>query len=259
MIDLSEVCGLPVQFDNENISFVLADDLNCDGEDQVKLSEIVPILLNKYLKYPEVVYKHRKNIFFKDNQPNRISYDMICIPFGLLGIEYIKTHVYYSPEVVGKYDCVIEVLQGEMIVVMQKNQPKEDEWQYDTYVEDLAIVTLKKGHKLAIPTGYFYTFVNTGNSFLIISRVRSKQSATPIDYSMLRREKGLACYIISKNAKIETVANPKYKVTTKLKAMSITSFIEKRVQEEIPKQIFKTKEPLAKIIDRIESIVLINS
>lgn len=257
MIDLSELCGLPVTFDNDNSTFILSEEYTCEGEYKVKLSEITPILLNKYLKYPEFVYTHKRNINSKDFQVEGLSYDLIHIPFGLLGIEYIKTHVYYSDNIEGKYDCIVEVLQGELTAVLQKNEPKLDEWQFNTGVEDLSIVVLRKGHKLAVPTGYFYTFVNTGSVPLIMSRVTSVHRKTPVDYQILKREKGLACYIISKNAKIETVANPKYKVYAKLKPTSMSTFIEKKSQDEPQKQIFKTKEPLAKMVNSIKSFVLL--
>lgn len=256
MIDLNDVCGLPIQFDNDNSTFVLSQDLDCEGEYKVRLSEIVPVLLNKYLKYPEIVYTHRKNITIRGVDYEGVSYDLIHIPFGLLGIEYMKTHVYYSDEIPGKYDCIVEVLQGELTAIMQKNQDKEDEWQFDTGVEDLSIIVLRKGHKLAIPTGYFYTFVNTGSVPLIISKVSATNKKSTIDYNILKREKGLACYIISKNAKIETVANPKYKVSTKLKATGIGTFIDKKSQDESQKQIFKTKDPLAKMLSKVRSFVL---
>lgn len=256
MIDLNEVCGLPVQFDNENSTFVLSPELNCEGEYKVKLSDIVPVLLNKYLKYPEIVYTHRRNITFEGFEADGISYDLMHIPFGLLGIEYMKTHVYYSNEEQGKYDCIVEVIQGEMTAVLQKNQPKVDEWQFDTSIDDLSILVLRKGHKLAIPRGYYYTFVNTGSVPLIISKVSSSSRNSVIDYATLRREKGLACYIISKNAKIETVANPKYKVPSKLKPTGIGTFIEKKSQDEQQKEIFKTKDPLAKIVTKVRSFVL---
>lgn len=256
MIDLNEVCGLPIQFDSDNSTFILAPELECEGEYKIKLSEIVPILLNKYLKYPEVVYTHRRNIIFKGIDSEGVSYDLLHIPFGLLGIEYMKTHVYYSDPIENKYDCIVEVLQGELTAIMQKNLEKEDKWQYDTGVEDLSIIILRKGHKLAIPTGYFYTFVNTGSVPLIISKVSATQKKSLIDYEVLRREKGLACYIISKNAKIETVANPKYKVGSKLKATGIGTFMEKKSQDESQKQIFKNKDPLAKMITAVRSFVL---
>jgi oxalate decarboxylase/phosphoglucose isomerase-like protein (cupin superfamily) len=256
MIDLQEVSGLPIQFDPENSTFILAESLNCDGEDRIKLSEIVPILLNKYLKYPEVVYTHRKNICESGVDQDGVSYDLMYIPSGLLGIEYMKTHVYYSQEVSGKYDCVVEVLQGELTAVLQKNESKSDDWQFNTGVQDLSIIVLKKGHKLAVPTGYFYTFVNTGTTPLLISKLTATQRKSLIDYEMLKREKGLACYIISKNAKIETVANPKYKVSSKLKPTGISNYIEKKSQDEQQKEIFKNKDPLSKIVSAVRSFVL---
>lgn len=257
MVDLFNVCGLPIGFDTETSGFVLGGEVTFAEEHSVPLSDIIPILLNKYLRYPEVVYTQKRDLRFKGSASTEVTYDLIHIPYGLLGIEYVKTHVYYSDFVENKFDCIIEVLQGELTLIIQKNMPREDEWQLNTFVEDLSIVTLKKGNKFAIPTGYFYTFINTGSSPLIISKLNSFKGNTSIDYDILKREKGLACYIISKNAKVETVANPKYKIPHKLKATSGTTYMEKKSNDQNQKNIFKTKDPLAKIIDKVKHFVIL--
>src|SRR5260221_4807671 len=252
MIDLSEVSGLPIKFDDETGKFVLSDELYCESECQVRLSEIIPVLLNKYLKYPEVVYSQHKNIFYRGiDEPPKTSYDLFYVPYGLLGIEYIKTHVYFSELIEGKYACIVEVLSGELTVILQKNLDRENDYQYDTYVEDLSILILKKSHKLVIPTGYFYTFINTGSHPLVFSKV-SATAAKTIDYEILKTEKGLACYVISTNAKIETVANPKYKVPHKLKPASMSSYVDKKVEDGFIRDMFKNKKPLFAYINKLD-------
>ncbi len=256
MIDLSEVSGLPVKFDEEKGKFYFNDDVICAQEKHVTLSEIVPILLNKYLKYPEIVYKQSKSIATKGiTLPSNITYDLMYVPYGLLGIEYMKTHVYFGDYAESKYDCIVEVLHGDLTLVMQKNREREDDYQYDTYVDELSIVNLRRGQKIAIPTGVFYTFVNTGNCPLILSKV-SSNNQKEIDYSMLRREKGLACYIISKNAKIETVANPKYKVSGRLKPTSYKQFVEKKIGDNIIyTELANGSDPLFAMVDKLTEVL----
>jgi len=253
MIDLTDVSGMPIKFDDEKGRFYFAEDLAYEGEYTVALSEIIPILLNRSLKYPEVVYKYSRNIYSKavGSFSSNISFDLLYVPFGLLGIEYIKTHVYYNSACdENKMDCIIEVLYGELTVVMQKNCNKESDFEYDTKVDELIVVTLHKGNRLAIPTGVFYTFINTGGGPLILSKV-SSPNWKPIDYSILRKEKGLACYIISKNAKVETVANPKYKIEGKVRAIPYKKFLQSVLTtNSVYNELANSGIPLIKLVNK---------
>jgi len=220
MIDLSTISGLPIKYDDEKGKVIYGDGVNCGDEVYVPLDDITPILLNKYLKYPENVYRYHKNIKLNDSSTgDNISYDIVYIPYGLLGIEFIKTHVYHSDCCPGKYDCIVEILSGSLTVMIQKNREKEDPYEFETYVDEMSIITLRKGERLVIPTGVYYTFINTSIVPVIFSRLTST-SKVPIDYATLRREKGLAYFLISKNAKIEVVANPKYKIECQVNYLS---------------------------------------
>ncbi|MFS8130739.1 MAG: glucose-6-phosphate isomerase family protein [Candidatus Dojkabacteria bacterium] len=226
MIDLSSLCGFSLKIDEARGRVIFGDDVNCKCEQFVSLQEIIPVLLNKQLKYPENVYKEHKSLYERgDQKGNSISYDLLYIPYGLLGIEFIKTHIYQSKFVEAKYHCMVELLSGEMMVVMQRNAEKEDVFQMETYVDDMVIVKLIPGEKVAIPTGYMYTFVNVGLAPVVFAKI-STRDQTPMDYASLRRERGLAYYIISKNAKVEAVANPKYKINCSLKNMSLKKLLK---------------------------------
>jgi len=257
-MDLFSICGLPIKFDEEKGRFYFDEELTYEGEFTVALSEIIPILLNRSLKYPEIVYKYNKNIYTKSvgNITPNISYDLMYIPFGLLGIEYVKTHVYFSNLVKNKFDCIIEVLHGELTVVMQKNKLKENDYEYDTQVDELTVVRLGKGNKLAIPTGFFYTFVNTGIGSLVLSKL-SSPNWKPIDYSMLRKEKGLACYIISKNAKVETVANPKYKIEGIVEAIPYKKFLQLlSTDSALYDELSEDSLPLSQLINKLVQLII---
>lgn len=244
MIDITELSGLPIKFDEERGRILCDDGIEYQAEKYVPLSEMIPILLNKYLKYPEVVYKHHLNIKSRNcTLDGKFRYDLIHLPFGLLGIEFIKTHVYHSPYVPDKYDCVIEVYSGTLTVMIQKNREKDDPFEFETYVDDVTVINIGRGQRVAIPTGVFYTFINTGMAPVVFAKITSINHRE-IDYSVFRREKGLAYYLISKNAKIEIVANPKYKITCQLRLMDT-----KKLQKEDDKvylcdQIKESEEPL---------------
>lgn len=227
MIDLSDICGLPITFDKEAASISYDKCVSCANLDRVPLASIIPTLLNKYLKYPEVVYSHHKNIVHIDDLDglNGFTYDILIVPYGLLGIEYIRTHVYYSERKEGKYDCIVEVLSGSLTVVMQRNAESEDEYDFEKKVESMRIVELKKGERIAIPTGYYYTFANTSTEPIVFSRVAGS-SKQPIDYNTLQKERGLAYYVISKNARTEVVPNPKYSIKNEVELLSLEEVLE---------------------------------
>ncbi len=213
MIDLSDICGLPLYLDEETGTLQYGEEVECTFQKEIGLKEIIPILLNKFLKYPEQVYKQYvdvKNYECKHKDAG-ISYDIIQLPSGLLGIEYIKTHVYRSEEKEGKYSSIIEVTKGILTVIIQKNDNSNIDPFSSTVVKDVKIIELIAGDRFAIPSGVLYTFVNTSNDqvvFVVISN-----SLSHLDYTRnLIKEKGLAYFIISKNARLEVVANPKYKI-----------------------------------------------
>ncbi len=244
MIDITEISGLPIKIDEDRGRILCDDCLEYQAEVHVPLSKLTPILLNKYLKYPEVVYKHHINVKSRNSTlDGKFRYDLIHLPFGLLGIEFIKTHVYYSRYVPDKYDCVIEVYAGTLTIMIQKNREKEDPYEFETSVDDITVINIGKGQRVAIPTGVFYTFINTGMSPVIFAKITAFNHKE-IDYSIFRREKGLAYYLISKNAKIEIVANPKYKICCEMKLLDIKKLIKAEDKIYLCDQFKESEEPL---------------
>jgi len=106
---------------------------------------------------------------------------------------------------------------------MQKNYPK-NEFDIHTSVEEGLIVKLKCGEKLAVPQGYFYNFINTEDDPVVFVRIHKGDDL--VDYTILRRERGLAYYCIRKNARQEIVHNPIYRTVPKIKSLRANSFLD---------------------------------
>jgi oxalate decarboxylase/phosphoglucose isomerase-like protein (cupin superfamily) len=215
MYSLAEISGLPMIFNEDKQQCGLGDGVMCASSRRVKLDELVPTLLNKSLRYPEHVYSYHESVIKSEHKEQGkwnadLRYDVYVLPFGLLGIEYIKTHIYYTQAVPNKVACIVEVLLGELTVVLQKNEPKA-EFDFDTHVAEAVVVNVAAGKKALIPTGYMFTFVNASNSSVIFSIVRTGEHV--VDYRSLNREQGLAYFLIAKNARAEVVTNPRYRTT----------------------------------------------
>jgi oxalate decarboxylase/phosphoglucose isomerase-like protein (cupin superfamily) len=246
MVDLSTISGLPIQLDEETNSICYDDQIKCQDQISIALEEILPVLLNKFIKYPETVYRRHRKVYWSDFTLDDLSYDLYILPPGLLGIEYIKTHIYYSIEQRSKYACFVEVTRGEVTVIIQKNRENEDEFSFNTFVEEIDIIRLHEGDRVAIPTGVFYTFVNTSGSQAVFAVIFSSRHQS-IDYSILQKEKGMAFYIISKNARLEIVANPKYKVEQKPIYTSLKNLEESRKQR-YKNNVIDQDIPLAQLL-----------
>lgn len=223
MISLLSVAGLPIQITDDCDDFAFSfDEVKCSSSKDIPLLEILPSLLNKALRYPEIVYSHHSHVMAtcdETNWPASHIYDLIYLPVGLLGIEFIKTHTFYTPEREGKAACIVQVLMGMLTVVMQKNKPKRDMFDIETHVQDAMVIEVSAGEKMLIPTGYYYTFANSTEQPILFARVVSHEHMA--DYRHFQRENGLAYYLIAKNARAEVVTNPRYRSLVEVRRIGV--------------------------------------
>lgn len=219
---LTEVAGLPVHVNEEveTLSYD-CDEVLCAEQRAIPLYEIIPSLLNKSLRYPERVYSQHCKVALRSDTslwPSQLTYDLILLPAGLLGIEYTKTHIFHINTAYADIACVIQVLEGQISILMQRNKLKNDPFEINTEVEAALVVDLGVGDTVAIPAGYYYTFVNVGETVAVFARLLGQEHQ--IDYQTLRRENGLAYYLISKNARREIVSNPRYRHSVEVEFVS---------------------------------------
>ena len=97
MVSLQDSCCLDISFDPSNNMLVYGQQVNSGSTKKILLQSLIPALLNKSLHYPEVVYEEHVQVFNSDDRDlasSGLSYDVLCIPPGLLGVEFIKSHIY---------------------------------------------------------------------------------------------------------------------------------------------------------------------
>src|SRR5687768_4849551 len=98
MVDLQSCCSLSIKFDQRENVFHFSQDLNYDNENHIDLRDLIPVLSNKSLVYPEKVYVEYSRLKNSGDDGlfcSGLTYDVVCLPPGLLGIEFIKSHIYY--------------------------------------------------------------------------------------------------------------------------------------------------------------------
>ena len=227
MVSLLDTCSLDISFDAENNKIIYGEGVKPAATSKIILRQLIPTLLNKSLSYPEEVYEEHNRVRSECDQEmlgkTEISFDVICLPAGLLGVEYIKTHIYYTPDNPEhkKFSTIIEVHYGILTVIMQKNAPKE-EFDFETHVNEGLLVKVRKGQKFVVPQGYLYTFINTEDEPVLFVRIYKRNSI--LDYTLLKRERGLAYYCIRKNARQEIVLNPLYRNSPRIKEIPPEKF-----------------------------------
>ncbi len=218
MLNFLDLCSLDIHYDLESNALLCGESIKYNQFQKVRLKNLSPILLNKALTYPEDVYEEYIGVFKEDDasiNETGLSYDLINLPAGLLGIEYVKTHVFFTPEntVANNISSIVEVLHGDMKILLQRNSIK-GACDFGNRVEEAYLVNLHKGNKFSIPEGFYYTFINTGESPVIFSRAYKDYCVA--NYEQLRKDKGLAYYCIRKNGRQEIVLNPLYRNSPQL-------------------------------------------
>lgn len=254
MVTLYDISGLPLTVDLELEQFAYdTQELDCASACNVSLEDIAPSLLNKSLRYPENVYTHHFRMLRKaDNTywPTTATYDVLFIPSGLLGIEFVKTHIFHVNAAFAPAACVVQVFQGKLTVLLQKNKIKTDPFDINTVVEEFLMLQVGAGEKCVVPAGYYYTFVNCEEKPLVFSRVIAQEHV--IDYQMLRRENGLARYLISKNAAPQVVDNPRYRTVPDVKEVPRQLFNEKfSFQENSPLPLYEQVKQSVSMFDTL--------
>ena len=223
MVTLASIAGIPIGLDEDSTQVVYdVENMVCGSTKHISLRDISPALLNKALRYPESVYAHHCNMVMKqdaDKWPEKFNYEIIYLPAGLLGIEYIKTHIFYTAWQPAKAAAVIQVILGVLTVILQKNKSNLDPYDIELSVEDACIMEIAQGEKVTIPSGYYYTFVNTHEAPVVFARLVASEQA--LDYQTLQRVNGLAYYLIAKNARQELVTNPRYRSLVEVKQISV--------------------------------------
>ncbi len=192
-IDLKKSSGFALSFDQGEI---FSSDLEYSDCKNVTIDSLRPQLLNHDLSYPDVVYKKYYSLDHdKIFSSKKLVLNLYLIQPNLAGIEYIKTRATKSTN----RNKVYEVLYGGGTFIMQN---------YFTDKEDIIVSKFKRDQKFIVPKDYALTFVNTRQSNLIIAEVTSIDIKNTV---VLDEMRGMAYYVIRKNAKQEIVKNPLYK------------------------------------------------
>jgi oxalate decarboxylase/phosphoglucose isomerase-like protein (cupin superfamily) len=215
MIKFDSMLNLPLAFDSQSHSLIFDENIiRVKNVKRYKVRNLRKYLLNRELKYPDdiyLTYRKVRNLAEK----RKFHVDITIIPENLIGIEYTKTvPKFVNQSKYGMYR-MITILNGSATLIIQSE---------GEYPQDIYIVKLDKKHHIYIPQGYYYQFINTRSIPVVLAEFYMKD----IDQAFhLKQRKGMAFYIICKNAKQEIVQNPNYKHIPNITKLKSAEFNKK--------------------------------
>lgn len=228
--NLKQSSGLPLFFNGDDIQ---SDEYSFTDVSVVDLDSIRPQLLNQDLDCPDVFYTKYKDIDNGEQEfkNTNLRVNIYLMKPNLAGIEFTKTKATKC----NRYPRVFEIIYGGGSVIIQNYQNPLNNKVYKIYV--------KKGSKLIVPPGYSISLVNTRQtSTLIALEISSRDARTRV---VLEDKRGMSYYIIRKNAKVEIVRNPAYKIVNDIEKLDQDNLLkEYGITEKTPliKQILRKNE-----------------
>lgn len=172
MIDLSDVCGLPITFDPETYELSSSSDsFKLPKPGLRTMDEIRPVLMTPNCEGPDVLYWMYRDVHLPEHthlrREHALRYDISVFRGDMFGNEYFKTsghyHPYMHPHLHRRHHLswpeVYEVLYGEAIYVLQE----ADDIYIDPYyikVEDFITVHAKPGRQVVMPPNYGHVTIN---------------------------------------------------------------------------------------------------
>lgn len=173
MIDLKEVSGLNIQYDEQNQKLVFGDDIVEVNPEPRILGEERKVLLNPdiagddnqvlYLMHRGVCRKEDSDLFKKYN----LRYDITVIFPLALGEEFNKTIGHYHPLVPGKNMTFSEVY--EVLFSRSHHLIQDIDWQRGSFkVNDVKLIKAETGDKVLIPSNYGHITINPDSDSVLI-------------------------------------------------------------------------------------------
>jgi oxalate decarboxylase/phosphoglucose isomerase-like protein (cupin superfamily) len=229
-ISLESSSGLPLYYNGNEIQ---SDEFTASSISTITLENIRPQLLNQDLDCPDIFYLKYKNLdnsseYFKKQD---IRVNIYLMEPNLAGIEFVKSKATKCKT----YPRLFEIIYGGGNVLLQKYVEADENKVYRLQV--------KKGSKFIVPPGYSVCLINTRQAATLIAlEISPRNARTRV---VLEDKRGMSYYIIRKNAKVEVVRNPAYKMVNKIKKLEIEDILkEKRITPKTPlvKQIKRKRD-----------------
>lgn len=211
-MNISKFAGFQLEFDPNNLNIKATKDYSF-----IKKARIGKDLKDFY-KYPEylnedeeIYYLYSINELPDSSQAlldkYKLTYSLVCIPPRQIGREFVKTAGHYHskmPDINIGYPEVYTQLLGRLLLYMQRKDYKDE-----SNVLDCVLYELHPGDTITIPPDYAHILINIDDKPGLMAGLYSKEFVP--DYSITKKNRGLAYYFFEETGGIRIERNEKFK------------------------------------------------
>ena len=210
MIDLRDISGLPIIFDEKNNDVKFDGDFAPMEKFERSLEKLKPFLKNPDTQNsPDPIYRVWRGIYLKSEEEkvknSGLRLDLTLIPAGKIGDEFVKTAGHYHLS----YPEMYFILSGRAYILTQS---------YDENTKILNAVRLTEagaGEQVFIPRGFGHNTINVFNEPLLFATLMDKNAID--DYESYKNTHGASYYFLDNGNLVDIVKNPNYDSIPELK------------------------------------------
>ena len=141
---------------------------------------------------------------------------------GLYDSEYPKTYGHYHS--VSTEIEIYKVISGQGIFQLQKKHVENGRL-IENMVDEVYLLGAEVGDEIAIKPEYGHSWSNVGNTPLITFD-NWRFGHSPNDYLPIKKQQGMAYYLIEENKELKAVPNEKYVNLPKPKWITVKEFMQ---------------------------------
>ncbi len=210
-IDLRKTSGLNLIYEKDSFRF---EKVSYTKNKVMTIDDMREQILNEDLQSPEVFYTKYSNLDSEGVFKNKkIKINLLCIPSNVAGIEYVKTKATEC----STHNKVVEIISGGGMILIQNFSSLQEE-------STVVLIKVKSTEKIIIPAKHSYSLINNRATPLIALEFLSSKAKNNLTLDEMR---GMAYYVIRKNAKQEIVRNPWYKIVNTKKKVDWNKLYKK--------------------------------
>ena len=149
-------------------------------------------------------------------EQRNLTFGLVLLPPGKIGVEYIKTHGHYHSYMPGSqigYPEVYTHYSGSLYLLMQRRASQQD-----TRLDDCVLYKMIPGQSIMIPPGYAHILINPSGEAGLMAGLYSRNSVH--DYAPIDQMRGAAYYLTEQDGELAVLPNPAYPASPALREIT---------------------------------------
>ena len=177
--------------------------------------------LREVLKNPDCIGPENAYWVFS-HLGHKIWENMTVTVPGLYDNEFPKTYGHYHSA--SNQIEIYKLLSGHGIFLLQKKHVENEKLIYDL-VDEVYLIGAEPGDEIKVTPEFGHSWSNVGDTPLI-TMDNWRAGHVPQDYEPIKKQQGMAFYLVSNGKEIDLAPNPKYRNHPKPKWLTAKEFMK---------------------------------